>query len=382
MDKEQTRQLLEKYLNGTCTPHEKALLERFYMDESSQREIPFNFIDFVHSKTEIWENVQKTIAVPGKVTKLRAARVWIAAAASILIVLEAGFYFYKSQQHIQQIAHNKSNLNHISIGSNKAVLTLADDSKILLNDVKNGQLAQQGNSKVNKSKDGLLTYNKTRSYTGQNSTPIYNTITVPKGGQYQLILSDGTKVWLNSASSLKFPIAFTGKERGVELSGEAYFEVAKDKNMPFNVAVNKTNVQVLGTHFNINAYADEGAVKTTLLEGRVKVSNETATAILNPGQQSIIQSVSSSIIVKNVDAEGAVAWKNGYLEFNKEDIESIMRKISRWYNVDVVYQGNINKKVFAGSISRANSISDVLEMLELTGSVHFKINGRRITVMP
>ncbi len=384
MNKEQAGRLLEKYLNKTCTQQEKNLLERFYMEESRKRKVVLNTIDPEHNKTEIWEGVQQIIATQNKTIIRRNVVGWMLAAASVVIVLGAGLYFLRTKQISHQIANNQSGFNHITTGSNKAILTLANGSKITLRDVKNGELAQQGASSINKSKDGLLVYDKTNRPADQNAELIYNTITIPQGGQYQLILPDGTKVWLNSASSLKFPTSFTGKQRNVELTGEAYFEVAKNKEMPFNITVNKMNVQVLGTHFNIMSYANESLIKTTLLEGSVKVTAGNQVVFLKPGEQAqASQGETNSLnIIANADVQEAIAWKNGYFIFNNENIESIMRKISRWYDVDVVYQGNLSKTAFGGSMSRSNNIYQVLDMLESTGSVHFKINERRITVMP
>ncbi|HWW40381.1 FecR family protein, partial [Pedobacter sp.] len=200
--------------------------------------------------------------------------------------------------------------------------------------------------------------------------------------QYQLKLPDGTLVWLNSASSLRFPTQFAGKERSVELDGEAYFEVAKNKEMPFKVHVRAMEVRVLGTHFNVMAYDDEESISTTLLEGSVKVSNALQTAVIRPGQQASLKKSSGILGVEEVNTVEAIAWKNGKFLFADEDIETIMRRISRWYNVEVEYRGNLSDKNFAGSISRYENVSEVLKMLELTGTIHFKVEGRRIIVMP
>ncbi|MGY0036944.1 FecR family protein [Pedobacter sp. NJ-S-72] len=206
----------------------------------------------------------------------------------------------------------------------------------------------------------------------------------PKGGQYQLVLPDGTKVWLNAASSLRYPVAFQGNERKVELTGEAYFEVAKDKTRPFEVYSNNQVVQVLGTHFNINAYSNEPFVSTTLLEGSVKVTNSLTNAqkIIRPGQQSLIsKDGQAGIEVKNMDLDEAVAWKNGYFMFNEEELESILKKVSRWYNVDVQYeQEELKHQLFSGTLSKYSNVSQVLKKLEMLQSIHFKIEGRKIIV--
>jgi ferric-dicitrate binding protein FerR (iron transport regulator) len=216
---------------------------------------------------------------------------------------------------------------------------------------------------------------------------VYNTIATPRGGEYQIELSDGTKVWLNAASSLKFPAAFTGDERNVMLTGEAYFEVAKNAKMLFNVTVNGLRVDVLGTHFNVNAYSDENVIATTLLEGAVKVTSQviagtpSRSLTMKPGQQANVTGAGRMSLVKDADVEKAVAWKNGQFQFDNEDIATIMRQISRWYDVDVLYQGAVPKRFFTGKISRRSNASQVIDMLEFAG-VNLKLVGRNIVVVP
>ncbi len=209
----------------------------------------------------------------------------------------------------------------------------------------------------------------------------YNTITIPRGGQYQVILPDGTKVWLNSASSLKYPTVLLVNERKVERTGEGYFEVAKNKNMPFKVKFNEEEVEVLGTHFNIMAYTDEGETRATLLEGSVKISKGEFSKVLVPGEQTISQNNQANFTVRPADIESVLAWKNGIFSLQNSGIHQIMRQIARWYDVDVVYQGNLEDKVYGGRVSKSKNISEILRNLELTGTIHFKVEGRRITVM-
>jgi ferric-dicitrate binding protein FerR (iron transport regulator) len=208
---------------------------------------------------------------------------------------------------------------------------------------------------------------------------LYNTITTPRGGQYQVTLPDGTKVWLNAESSLRFPTAFTEKERAVELTGEAYFEVATNKNKPFLIKTGQSNTRVLGTSFNIMAYNDEGPVKTTLLEGAVKIAEGGRSALLQPGEQGIFNS--GSITTKTVNIRAVIAWKDGYYFFDRTPVQSVMRQIARWYNVDIVYKGAMPKDEIVGRIPRSAYVSDVLHIMELIG-IHFKIEGRTIIVTP
>jgi ferric-dicitrate binding protein FerR (iron transport regulator) len=262
-------------------------------------------------------------------------------------------------------------------GGNKAVLTLADGSTIILDSAANGNLAEQGGVKVIKLDNGLL------SYKSEHEGPaemLYNSIVTPAGGQFQLTLSDGTKVWLNASSSLRFPAAFTGNDRQVSITGEAYFEVAKNTSKPFRVNIdNRGTVEVLGTSFNINSYSDEPSVNTTLMEGSVKITSLSGGDItLKPGQQARLKE--SITILNDVDTDEIVAWKTGWFQFNRADLPTIMRQVSRWYDVEVLYEGKISKKSFSGIVSRENDISDILKIMENAG-IGFRIEGKKITVI-
>lgn len=314
-------------------------------------------------------------------------RLWhqVGIAASIMILLTTGLYFYTNRAPVQtlsvKIVEPKAEV--ISPGDNKAILTLSDGSKIILEDAKNGILANQAGISIQKTSDGELLYSFSNS--ANTVTPeskenvVYNKIETPVGGKYQVNLPDGSKVWLNSSSSLRFSALFNGSTREVELSGEAYFDVSKNKSKPFKVNTKDQIVEVLGTQFNINSYSDEGPIKTTLIEGSVKIIYKDKIVLLSPGQQ--FQPKESALKVVEADTEEVVAWKDGYFVFKNEDIRSIMRKLSRWYNVDVSYSGNIPDVGFGGNISRSKDISEVLDVLQLTNAVHFKVEGRRVTVM-
>jgi ferric-dicitrate binding protein FerR (iron transport regulator) len=238
-------------------------------------------------------------------------------------------------------------------------------------------LAAQGNTKVLKL-NGRLTYQPSDSGA---KTGLYNTIATPRGGQYQVVLADGSSVWLNAASSLRFPTNFVGKERRVEVKGEAYFEVAKNKAMPFVVVANGAEVQVLGTHFNVKAYDDEAVLRTTLLEGSVKFVSGSNTVTLKPGQQSRLKENGGVDVVNEIDVDKVVAWKNGYFDFDGESLETITKQLARWYDVEVVGTARIADQFYA-EIPRSTKLSDVLHALELTGKVHFQIDGKKVTVTP
>jgi ferric-dicitrate binding protein FerR (iron transport regulator) len=210
----------------------------------------------------------------------------------------------------------------------------------------------------------------------------YNTLIVPRGSKVvSLTLADGSKIWMNAESSLTYPTAFIGKERSVELKGEAFFEIASNKNMPFIVRKDDVGVQVFGTSFNVNAYEDEKTIDVTLLEGSVQVKKGTATTLLQPGQQAQVNRAGSISLVEHADTEAAVAWKNGYFQFTGNDIKTVMRQIARWYNVDVEYHGTIPERKFAGQMDRSSNLSHVLKILE-ESNVHFKTEGKKVIVMP
>jgi len=304
-----------------------------------------------------------------------------AAAAIILFALGSLIYLYSGSN---SLFHKQRTYASDAIpGGNKAILVLADGRKISLSDINNGDVAKEAGLSITKTADGQLVYNVLEeSKSGAAKEDTFNTIETPKGGVWQIKLPDGSSVWLNAASSLTYPISFAkGKKRMVELKGEAYFEVSKDKDHPFVVKTAKQEVEVLGTHFNINSYADESDVKTTLLEGSVKVVPylEGQSEILKPGEQSILNAKGMNI--KEVDADEAIDWKNGYFMFNNERQESIMRKIARWYNVQIEYADASAKDVmYYGSISRFENVSKVLRKFEQTGEVRFEINKNKITV--
>jgi hypothetical protein len=266
-------------------------------------------------------------------------------------------------------------------GGNKAVLTLANGATIALDGASNGLLAQQGSINIQKLVNGQLAYSQDTKQGGNNGAAFYNTITTPRGGQYQATLTDGTKVWLNAASSIRFPVGFAENERSVEITGEVYFEVAKNAGKPFRVQTATSVVEVLGTHFNVNAYNDEQVVKTTLVEGKVRVNTTGSSVYLKPGQQSSVLQSGKIKVETNADVEEARAWKNGSFQFKSADLKTILRQIARWYDVDIIYKGDVNLH-FTGQLTRNINASKVFEQLELTGEVHFKIDGRTVVVSP
>jgi len=307
-------------------------------------------------------------------------RLWprIAAAASIILALSAGGFFLLRRQQSQQVAQIQKLI--IQPGSNKAILTLSNGKQINLNDASNGIIAKENNAVVKKAKNGAVSY-QPNSSSSTNQLLVYNTISTPKGGQWLLVLPDGTKVMLDAASSIKYPVAFTGNERRVEITGQAYFEVIHNSGKPFRVTVKGQTIEDLGTHFNINAYDDEPVIATTLIEGRIAIAKGAKSIKIVPGQQAITTTGSSSIKVKSADVDEVIAWKNGKFLFDDEQLGSIMRQVSRWYDVDVVYEDEaLKNKKFIGVTARFANVSELLNTLEMTNEVKFNIQGRKIIV--
>ncbi|MEN0053529.1 MAG: FecR domain-containing protein [Mucilaginibacter sp.] len=386
--KEEFLALYEKYMSGQCTPAEKEQLEA-YRDEMKLADEGWDDDEVMQDdvRTRIWQHLNDS----RKVVPIRKAKVirnrWLQVAA-ILLVTSLAWLFFTHGKKNQETGNVNLTANNgkksIVPGGNKAYLTLADGSQIILNDAKNGKVATQSGVKVSKTSSGMLVY-QIAGLSSNNQAdvkPEFNTITTPRGGQYQVILADGTKVWLNAASSIKFPQVFTGKERLVELTGEAYFEVAKDKIHPFIVQANDTRVQVLGTHFNVNAYADNNALTTTLLEGSVQMSSNNTMVKLLPGQQGVAVSNGAGIKVSLADIQQTMAWKNGLFIFRDLNITEVMKQVARWYDVDIEYRDeDVKTNEFGGTISKYKNINELLDVMVLTRSIHYRIEGRRVIIM-
>jgi ferric-dicitrate binding protein FerR (iron transport regulator) len=396
MQKIDLEDLLRKYRDNSISEDEQARLENWYVQwKPGHQHLELDELEEI--KAGLWNKLPYSA-----IRKPKPFWLGIAAAASVVIALTVGGYFMLRPNSPRQYAAAPK--NEILPGGSKAILTLANGSTIDLNEARNGDLAKTAGMTITKNDSGQVSYvaDSSRPAPGNHSpTTAYNTITTPKGGQWHIVLADGTEVWLNAASSLHYPASFNGTERKVELTGEGYFEVAKDKAHPFIVATDKQEVEVLGTHFNINSYNDEVSVKTTLLEGSVRVGllppssgsqpslseghlsqrergTNSQSVVLKPGQQASL--VQGKLNIEEVDSDDAIAWKNGKFVFADEGISSIMRKVSRWYDVDVVYNSLPEQDSFSGSISRFETIQQVLNKIELTNKIHFKVKGRRITV--
>lgn len=369
-------EIFNRRLSGQAQKFDHNLLESWYNDQHAYSGDAYPISERIEDAMIVWKMLD-----PQPVAKRK--RLWprFAIAASLLIAtFYGGYLVIRQPKSVDDITF----ANSIKPGGNHAYLTLGNGKRILLDDVRNGKVADQPGIKITKVADGTILYTMDETESDAASNPVYNMISTPMGGKYQIQLPDGTIVWLNAASSIKFPASFAShKTRSVVLNGEAYFEVAKDKIHPFEVKARGQNIEVLGTHFNVNAYSDERISKTTLLEGSVKVWPEGSTSnfakTINPGEQA--STGAGGIEIHAVDVDNVIDWKNDEFYFKDMDFKTAMRKIARWYDLEVVYETGVDTSFEPGGwISRKSSISSVLKMMESTGLVHFKAEGRRITV--
>lgn len=399
MEQEQITALLEKFAGGMAlTEQEQQALSQYLLalPDEQYRALMDRYEQVVLQAPVTPEPDRLLLAqVREKIAALETPprpvmRWWrYAAAAAVLTgILSAGWYFLAPRHTATDTGGQAGQLavQDIAPGGNKAVLTLANGRTVVLDDAANGTIGQQGAVKVIKLNNGQL------AYAGEEVAPgkiLYNTIATPRGGQYQVILPDGSKVWLNAASSLRFPVTFQHESREVELHGEAYFEIASitassksggTHKRPFRVKTGDMTVEVLGTHFNIAGYSDEQAIRTTLTEGSVKLVKGNANTVIRPGDQAVLDNNATAFKVVPANVEEVLAWKNGYFFFDKADIQTVMRQIARWYDVEVTYEGTPTAREFVGTISRQEKLSKVLRLLELS-HVHFRVEGRKIIVV-
>lgn len=380
-----TKKLLKRYAMGKCTEDERQLIELWYMDYNRKEPLLLDEQELESAQSVMLDRLNSRL---DKKVKFLFPLKWLSAAAAILIAVTIFFFFPgirdRGTSHKGSQGHE---IAAIAPGSSKAFLILANGNKIDLSTSPDGTIENGKHALITKYKGKLVVTSK--EVTDQDDAANVNLLSIPTGGQYEIQLPDGTQVWLNAASSLTFPATFSGlKKRKVKLEGEGYFEVAKNKSVPFIVETSKERITVLGTHFNINSYTGDSVSKTTLLEGAVRLdlripgndSNESG-VVLKPGEQS--QLTSGHLSVEKVDAEEYVAWKNGYFMFSNEALGDIMTKLSRWYNIEVNYQDeSLRQEQFWGSISRSSSLTEVLNVLKRTGRIHFKLKNNTLTVIP
>jgi len=376
-----------RYINETCTPEELQELQSLIKNTANHEDLT-RLLDSTWDElgasnlSDVSKDKRNTIYHDILTTypKKRNPYTWLYGVAAMLlfVIAVSGVYMHYLDNGQSDIVRNSQPLvNDAAPGGNKAHLTLADGSVVHVDQIQDGQVRNDQGTKIVK-QNGQLFFSRLQENTLDTG---YNQITIPNGGQYQVILPDGTHVWLNAASSLRFPVVFNKTERTVELTGEAYFEVAENKKQPFRVNINQTtSIEVLGTHFNVMAYANEHSVNTTLLSGSIRIRNGKHSTLVLPGQQA--RSDEAGIQLYTADLDEAVAWKNGLFQFNSTNLQTIMHQIERWYNVKVHYTTDLSGKRLTGLISRNTHLSDVLKMLELAGSVHFQIDGTKIMVSP
>lgn len=375
MKKHNPEDLIHNYVNGTSSEEERIIVESWHIQEVKDSTYFPSKEAIIMVQDRMWSKL--TSQIHHQKNYVGSKKLWPKIALTALVFLISAVAIYFQLQPSSQISTTLLIQNDVAPGGNKATLILNNGKRVsLLQDHKKLIATQEGVNILGSK--GLLIY----SQGAQKSRAVaINKLETPRGGKYQLLLPDGTRVWLNSASILTYPTFFTGKERKVSLEGEAYFEVAKDKERVFRVSYGTQTIEVLGTHFNIRSYKDEHGSQITLAEGKVKILIGLIHKTLKPGQAAFTNNHSNTIEVENTDLEKDLAWKNNEFIFNGDDLKSIMREVSRWYDVEVVYDENIKQSRYWGVVSRSKNISEVLKMLQLTGKINFKIEGRRITLM-
>jgi transmembrane sensor len=397
MDNTTLIDLMERYVNHGLDPGEQSAFYAWLQDAT-----PAEF----HAALDQCANIPAEFrALPGmpepfaqalgsrldaldqddRVVVLRPWKKWVAAAAVLLLLGAATWLVTKSRPQPALLSQAERFHNDVAPGHNTATLTLGNGQTIVLDSAATGALATQGNTRITKPESGQLEYK-----IGQERGPAtiaYNILTTPRGGQYQLKLPDGTRVWLDAASSIRYPTAFTGNERNVEITGQVYFEVIHNDKMPFRVRAANTLIEDIGTSFNVNDYDDEPEQHIALLEGAIKIAFHAASAEdkaiqLRPGQQASVSAQGKIGIEDRTDLEEVMAWKNGQFRFRGAGIAAVLRQISRWYGVDIGYKTQLPEYPFVGTIPRDIPLSETLKLLELTGIVHFTIEGKTVTVLP
>lgn len=378
MNKTQISELLKQYQEGTLSDEDRDKLDAWYLQKALDSKLQLNEYELEDS----YQYLKSTLPVQHE---RKVVSLWphIAAAASIALLLGSGiFYFIQPKEQNVQVTVKPQ---EIAPGGTRGVLTLSNGKQIVLSDISSKDtIAKEGEEDevtIKMNANGEITYVINPNADGSKDDNSFNTLSTPTGGQYNIILADGTKVYLNAVSSIKYPTQFNGNKRIVELEGEAYFEVAKNKSKPFIVKSDNQSIEVLGTHFNVHSYNNESVIKTTLLEGSVAVTYKNQKSILKPGQQSDVSDNFSKIKVREVDTEEAVAWKNGRFKFDNADLKNVMRQLERWYGIKVEYRGDVSDVRFNGGTFRNKNLSEVLKVLELS-NIKFKVEGKTVIVYP
>ena len=385
MDEVVLKNLLDKYLTGELSEQERtelsrlleqpgyqALLEQVLALEFKEHRFDEGGHETIISRIEA--QVRTRIATVPKAKTIYLKR-W-AVAASVVLLVGAGYYLATRKPDNKLTHEMVASAERIEPGGNKAILTLGDGKRIDVADVPDGEVARQGKTTISKATNGRLVYSPA-DIPGQGV--IMNTLTTPRGGTFQLALPDGTQVWLNAGSSIRYPTAFTGKQRQVSITGEAYFEVAKDKTKPFEVSVNDMRINVLGTHFNVNAYDNEDNTKTTLLEGSIELINGPYHSLLKPGQQAQSGKNDKITVLQPEDMLQTIAWKNGFFNFTNADLPTIMRQLERWYDIEVRFEGPVPQRRFQGELPRNLRLGEILNVLKGV-NIKYTIDGKTLII--
>jgi len=374
------QQLLAKYAAGNCTPEEIDLLMGWYLKQDQQFAGELSSQDIEDDLQLIYDTLPH---------HRKTARIWLRVAAAVAILAASSFYLYltnhkSAESQLAKLSPKERFKNDLLPNRYNASLILSNGQTIKLDSTHNGLIANQGNFKINKQKGCALIYQASTTKAGapQNELAVFNKISIPRGGgKYKIVLSDGSSVWLNAASSISYPVSFSGKERRIKLLGEAYFAIVHNKRAKFVVETSRGDIEDIGTEFNVMAYPDEPSMRTTLLKGAVRVVTKKDTKIMTPGQQASVQTQDKTIrLDPNADTDGAVAWKNEEFQFNDENLKSIMRQLQRWYNV-TIDADQVPDTHFYGAISRNASLVQVLSMLEKTGNIKFAVEGQTLKVL-
>lgn len=387
LSRQRLKQLLEQYVSGQINAQDAAEMLELLQQQANDSVLETEVMADAHNTDEaelperhwqhIWTGVQAKMGVKPIEAKRWQLPVWLRVAAVLAVVTAAGAIWWKSRNIITPVSSDAS-VAVIPPGTEKAVLTLSDGSTVLLDSTLNGSINGENGIDIRNTQDGSLSYQLSQQDL-KNSAPKYNTLTTPRGGIYRLTLADGTGVWLNAASSITFPVAFAGAERRVSITGEAYFEVASEAAKPFKVEVNGMVTEVLGTSFNIMSYADEDVLKTTLVTGLVRVSSGSNSLLLRPGEQ-LSRQKNGEMKVQTADMEEVLSWKNGLISFSSAPLPVVMRRIARWYDVELVYEGSMPKDNFNGIIDRNLPLQNVLKVMKIYG-VKYKLDGKKLTLI-
>ncbi|SHE55407.1 FecR family protein [Pedobacter caeni] len=375
------RDILKRYQAGNCSPEEQQIIEDWYQERLDHAAWDFKPGDEPLIGTNIKNRIYKELALPENTTPGRGNRYnWflIAGAAAILVCAVTTAIYFRAEKPVNRLVAKPELVKGLKGRQRHAVLTLANGETVLLNEAAGSQVIRQGDVEVKQTDKGKLTYNLVKN---NNLNPVYNTLTTPKGTTYELQLPDGSRIWLNAASSITYPTAFSGQTRTVSVTGEVYFEVAPNVRKPFLVKTTSATIEVLGTHFNVNTYSNEPAMKTTLLEGKVKVTQNQISKVLEPGEQASIDQEGAITVLKEVNQAQVMGWKNGKFVLDKVDVHTLMRQVARWYDLEVIYKGKITQH-FWGTVSQEMTAVQLFQMLESTGSAHFKLDGNKVIVSP